>query len=1500
MQGQGSAVETSSSPSGARGSENLGLSDWKFWRRNPTSAPPTPQQIAAQNIRNEEQRGLFEVAMVKAKLLDSDAFAKGIESARPDITGYTNYMGVQQVIGLALNTSATPEQVGAAAGRIEVLTANAVTESINNYKKMMQAVGAEVLPHSQNYFISRTELFSPGQCAGLSFVMAAAVQENKQQTLINNLFMAPTDPYNPESQLMIQEIANLHARVTREAVYHNPAGGATVVEQRSYSTIAPRLQAAEKTTILMLATRGHAVQAGVVVSAEGQRTYHYYDPNLGYVKFNSAAAMEKGIKAIFTSPELATYTYHGKNPADPELKISEFSGKLPPALHADQRRLEAMYSVPLRGLDNTRLISTAGLPVEANFNAGGQLPVGIQLDDYRTVLNRLKSVHNSLGTQQYENALSTQLSIKHYLSAYPNSAHDTAMQALNTQLSTAIDGATPPSGGYAHVFEWMEKNRLHLVTQKMGPLTRPQPGTMAGVKVSIKESVTHPDAGRKSQVADALNAALALMNKAQPELAKRFNEVEVILSPENTTAHSQVYLGSPPRIVIGEDFFDVSAAAQGQRGVADRVAQQSAEKGKGLIQSKREAHMVSQLANIINYESNVNAYLNVVHNPSPVDGSTSGQVSDLAGRSSRAFMAESLTALIYDGRLAPAVTTKLSELALTHLAATGQPATGAGESNNNNNITSGEAIALTASPEVLRLKALDERLPPLRIGGSDATRVELYQMGLRLNGKAIEAALPNDPDGKKLINAVQLDIVEYSNYVRSVAGDAKERLIKTYIELGIHRDPTLPSLTYVPAQASPDAMKLNALLEPRLKKLATDFRALPGRLASSASTEKTGAALQIYGTYQSIRSIIDNINSGETVDVVIDSAALTTEYGGMGLEAGLAKLSTKLAEKTGQSAAAFAASSMGKTLKAGGAGAGLLTVPFEIKSAVDAFKLAAASTDPKVKQDNYVAGGIAVASAASSIAVTAALYSGIAAAGPAGIAIAVALILGQAIYSAVRAVEDIDDVVKLTGNQKLSAGWNSFWGVPLDYEIMKPYLEKIHTDQYLESNREQLTALLNGDLKDLYQEAFFGNVNVEVSRPAKESTSFFEDAVTAFSPVPTNELTSFTPAKPSAVTALNDSDDQFFIKNEAVSLLPVSSNGNGFNRVVGTPGAGKGLIWNLGGGNDVVTGAKSRSNLFLLGGGKKTITGGDKDDIMMMSPNDMVTKYLAHYHKVNRMELLGSKLPVSQRVNTDLNGVSYMPVIDAGKGNNTLIISPPNAKTTSLFDDKKTNYIGYTVALENNMLSFNVHGQGANRFQAEGVLKSFTNVATTKGMNGHIKGSDKNNKITVNGKNDQVQTGKGDNSIIINGGGEIHGAYTAADEVSGVWGGGVNTYTINKGSDDVTIFDKNNSVVNLDYAEADIVRVQLYSKGSLVVELRGSAGEKNRVITFKEAYKNAPVLSASEHDRRTYKLLPKFITSDGRALEFSGTRMTEAPYSFFATLARSHINFLGAPTNGQT
>jgi hypothetical protein len=105
-----------------------------------------------------------------------------------------------------------------------------------------------------------------------------------------------------------------------------------------------------------------------------------------------------------------------------------------------------------------------------------------------------------------------------------------------------------------------------------------------------------------------------------------------------------------------------------------------------------------------------------------------------------------------------------------------------------------------------------------------------------------------------------------------------------------------------------------------------------------------------------------------------------------------------------------------------------LSVGFDIYSAYQSFHQLSTETDPEVRQDLIVNGALAVVSAAVSITVSVALLAGSSAAGPIGIAVGAGLMVGGMIYNGIRAVERIEEKVKLTEWEVFATGISTAFG----------------------------------------------------------------------------------------------------------------------------------------------------------------------------------------------------------------------------------------------------------------------------------------------------------------------------------------------------------------------------------------------------------------------------------------------------------------------------------------
>ena len=959
-----------------------------------------------------------------------------------------------------------------------------------------------------------------------------------------------------------------------------------------------------------------------------------------------------------------------------------------------------------------------------------------------------------------------------------------------------------------------------------------------------------------------MDTALQRIQSKTPKKALAVaGNIDVIIAKPGEHPETKLLFSNPPTLIIGDDFF--SPASSTDSTVADRVGHRDKVKGLDSLTKKQAALIAGKLGMLGYYKADAKGFLEVIANKEPFP-EAGHQDSTRAGRSPRDFMEETYTSRLYEGKLNPQTKAALDKLFPTATGPSAAPITtppGNVAAPSKTPVQTLPKVTAVTPPKTVqaidpmvveRLKKLDANQPPIRIGETDVSRVELYKMGINLNGDPIEAQLPDDPDGKKMAGAIEVDYSRFEAFVKSGSSDVSDRASDVLAEIASLREPTVPLLKRRDGGTIPEALQQSVSKMSRhaaaIRDMQRSNKPLPADFFSPGTPAKTGAAnsgglgFQAFSTFQGLRSSIESIQRGDTTAGVIGLGAVGAGYAGVGVEVALNKVAQKVISRAAPTILSFKSSSIGKLIgrASGGAGAAF-SVPFDTYNAIDSFKKAGRSTG-KEAQDHYVNGTFAIANAATSITLSAAFLWGTgvaaaggalaatgasvaAAAGPAGLIVAGGLMVAQSIYSAVRTVEDIDKHTPLTGSQKFTLGLKSFLGFAPGFDVMKPYLQAKYSQEHEDKTRTHYKAFLEGPGKDLYERVVYGNTKVEVSEvPGKAP---------------------LTPALwwniPSLLLNLIKVDGKVPVANvrggnDRITAPEDSWNGMSVKPVEGVQGGGRGTFWVLGDGDDVVAGSMKKHNYFSFEGGKKLITGGGADDTFNFNADARQT--LEQTRQVQDTEKNGFSPKASE--------------IWGGDGTNTLSFSGELHTTYSVVGETKTAaYSGHVINFKTGTVSANTQASKINGVTPIAYFHSFSNAVTVENGESFIQGDDQNNHLTLNGKKDVVLTGKGANVIVVNGGANIVGQ------------GGFNTYEINKGHQAVTINDPVESVIKLDYSASQVRDWGVTPEGDLVATLSGDKAGEQRTLFIKNAY-------PKDSTEDTAK--PTFLTNDGVMIKINAPR----------------------------
>lgn len=737
-------------------------------------------------------------------------------------------------------------------------------------------------------------------------------------------------------------------------------------------------------------------------------------------------------------------------------------------------------------------------------------------------------------------------------------------------------------------------------------------------------------------------------------------------------------------------------------------------------------------------------------------------------------------------------------------------------------------------PVLEQLKALDNTQPKLRIGEVEVSRVKLYEMGAMLDGRRIDASSLSRYDGAKLAQNLQFSSGNLIDHLKANSSEKVDRATVVLYEVANQRTENSPALVHMSgtesANETAELKKIESSASNAAKQRGTMVElesankpvkdlfspapsSHPNKSAPITKKPSTGAGLGLlaFSTWTQIRDSMHALRNGQTTEGIVGIAGAASDYAGLSVEQFLQKASQAALKQTAPSANLFRTTSAGKLLGrvAGPAGA-LVTTPFDIYSAITNFNKAANSSG-KEAQDYYVAAAASVTSAVVNIVSAGAVAAGFGPAAPIAFAVQSTIALGMQIYSAVRKVEDIDTVTPLNVNQRWRTGLNAFFGVDPDFDVQKPYLETTTVNTRDALMRKRLTAIL--DESNAYESAVYGSVQAKTElKPVKLKNHPFGDV---------------TEAVPH--TTITDGSDTIYASKGLSGVA---------NVVQGKPGNGKGVLWDLGGGDDQVEGVEAKSNHFRFGPGQKILAGGNQGNIFELTAN------------AREMDPL---------VKDDARHASFYK---GGKGNDSLILSG-DLTTTHLTEldpvplvpgvavsehrRETSSYPGHVIDLNKGNLFLKTKDGSieSNNLTHIAKLQSIENVSTAKGGSSHVYGTKDANVIVANG-DDTVYAGDGDDTIISTSTGTLNG------------GAGKDTYRIMQGplkgsGGPVTIEEDGNdqSIIYLDWRKDELPSFTVEGN-DLKLHLAGS-----RVLTIENVYRGNGHRRTLKND----KLM--FVTQDG-------------------------------------
>ena len=244
-------------------------------------------------------------------------YSQGIAT---NIPGYRADMGPDELRALASKPTLTAEQVGVLIRELKDVEIQHARYASALLLADVQAPGVTVIPMSQIHYLAHVDLASKGECAGLSNLMALAVHQGKEQTLMQNFYRAAANPAAPDAENFIQALKNLQRVVGSKDEFHM----GKIAVKKTPAEIINELLSSPTSKTLRIGSKDHGMIAGIRVKA-GKPEWFFYEPNSGMATFNTLKSMQDGLENVLDTGQIATTlnTYGSKRGAR-EYNVSEF------------------------------------------------------------------------------------------------------------------------------------------------------------------------------------------------------------------------------------------------------------------------------------------------------------------------------------------------------------------------------------------------------------------------------------------------------------------------------------------------------------------------------------------------------------------------------------------------------------------------------------------------------------------------------------------------------------------------------------------------------------------------------------------------------------------------------------------------------------------------------------------------------------------------------------------------------------------------------------------------------------------------------------------------------------------------------------------------------------------------------------------------------------------------------------------------------------------------
>ncbi len=599
-----------------------------------------------------------------------------------------------------------------------------------------------------------------------------------------------------------------------------------------------------------------------------------------------------------------------------------------------------------------------------------------------------------------------------------------------------------------------------------------------------------------------------------------------------------------------------------------------------------------------------------------------------------------------------------------------------------------------------QLEVVDKLYGPLRIGSVTVTRLALDALGVTTNGQPLNGdntffRTPN----RFFLNTLRFNPVDIETRIKLIDNANDYRLPTLLFEIASERSSIAPPLLNDPPETQPESAHYRTTLEKLLnsaQKLNT--ASLAEKTFKWVNRSKsnilipTGFGLQAFGIYSGLRGLQDAIRNKNGYQAVFNGASVSAEVASIGVEAALTRQATHMLKAGQSSLGSFAKTSFALRLGRGsGLIASVLTLPFDIVAAIDAFKAAANATGNEAT-DHYVNAALSITSAAMSVMIGAAALAGFYFRRPRGPCRGIDPRGWITSLGAIREVDEIDNYIELTVHERLRTGWFAFWTISPDEAIQERYTIAKATAEHTKQLRANAMKLLQGTLKNSTEAIVNGKFSVELEQVTYNTWNWW-----------TGERYQATRVRP----RITDSDDFIDARDGVTADTP--------GAVLGTSAEHKGIHWYIGGGNDTIIGPKSKPNVFHYGAGVKQLTGGEKDDVFIFEGST---------------QSLTENPPSPNR-------------LVGGAGSDTVILSGRSR-------DTEAQQLGYRVDLEAGQIILITQASQEKDTEdyRHAVLESIEHVEILEGGRNIIKGTAGPNIIKSRG-DDAIEAGAGDDQIFL-------------------------------------------------------------------------------------------------------------------------------------------------------